>query len=74
MAIQPTTKALPNDLPVEQRQKRKMVLLQRFWFRVFRDLLRASYSGFAVEGPMILPRVDMIVCDQPEERALLCPN
>lgn len=49
-----------------------MGVLQRFWFRVFRDTIRASYTVVSASWSLLFPRVGMTICDQPEERSLLC--
>lgn len=46
--------------------------MQRFLFRMFKDLIRASYFVYVVGGTFIFQRIPMVIADQPEERALLC--
>lgn len=72
IAIAPTTSTIPSSLPYETKRRMRLELYQRFIFRVFCDMITASYSGFPYLGDMFFPRLAMIVADQPEERALLC--
>ena len=54
-------------------------LLQRILHRVFRTCMVASHRGVWVQVPgggsvLVSPRVLLYVCDQPEERAIMCLN
>lgn len=62
---------------VERSRLRRMAILQRVLYLAFRSVIAASHSGVDVSagprGPLrAFPRVLLYICDQPEERAVLC--
>lgn len=72
VAISSCTKRITASLHVDKRRKMKVNLLQRFLLLLFKNTIRASYSGFVVNGAMLFTRMGMVALDQPEERDLLC--
>lgn len=39
---------------------------------MFKNLIRASFTGTTVNGDLLLPRVKMVLADHPKEGAMLC--
>lgn len=61
----------------ERSRRRRIGVLQRVLFLALRDLVSASHAGVRfqhADGRELVgfPRVLMYLCDQPEERAILC--
>ncbi|KAK1859253.1 hypothetical protein I4F81_001850 [Pyropia yezoensis] len=61
----------------EQSKQRRIGILQRVLYLALRDLINASHNGAtfaAADGRELLafPRILMYICDQPEERSVLC--
>eukprot|EP00170_Pyropia_yezoensis_P000316 contig_1945_g317 len=61
----------------ERSKQRRIGILQRVLYLTLRDLISASHNGATfvdADGRQLLalPRVLMYICDQPEERAVLC--
>lgn len=61
----------------ERSRLRRCGILQRMLYLVFKSAIDASFSGVDLEHPVhgllrLFPRVLAYVCDQPEERAVLC--
>ncbi|KAK1861397.1 hypothetical protein I4F81_003981 [Pyropia yezoensis] len=61
----------------ERSRQRRVGVLQRVLYLALRSLINASHTGVRfvhVTGQELLafPRVLMYICDQPEERAVLC--
>lgn len=61
----------------ERSRLRRMAVLQRVLYLAFRTTITASHNGFPVDGGehgplMVFPRLLLYLCDQPEERAVLC--
>lgn len=61
----------------ERSRRRRISVLQRVLFLALRDIIGASHSGArfvdaAGRELQAFPRVLMYLCDQPEERAILC--
>lgn len=61
----------------ERSRLRRCGVLQRMLYLVFKSVIDASFSGVDFEHPVhgwlrLFPRVLAYVCDQPEERAVLC--
>ena len=50
----------------------RTLLLQRFLFLIFRSMIDASNKGICVNGQYYTVRLALLVCDQPQERSLLC--
>lgn len=56
---------------------RRIMVLQRMLYLTFRSLISASHIGVPVPGGehgtlLAFPRLLLYICDQPEERAVLC--
>ncbi|KAI0566558.1 hypothetical protein FGB62_7g37 [Gracilaria domingensis] len=49
--------------------RERIQLFQRFLFLALKDLIEASRAGIVVEETIVVPRIGMIVADQPQERA-----
>eukprot|EP00171_Calliarthron_tuberculosum_P001817 IDg1817t1 len=49
-----------------------LVLLHRFLYLLLRDALIASRSGFIVDSKIVFIRIANLVCDQKQERQLIC--
>lgn len=47
-------------------------LFQRYLFLLLRDVITASHDGWMSNGTLIFIRLNTIVADQPQERALFC--
>lgn len=61
----------------ERSRLRRMAVLQRVLYLAFRSTITASHAGTAVDGGefgqlLAFPRLLLYLCDQPEERAVLC--
>lgn len=61
----------------ERSRLRRCGVLQRMLYLVFKSVIDASFSGIDFEHPVhgllrLFPRLLAYVCDQPEERAVLC--
>lgn len=61
----------------ERSRQRRIAIIQRVLFLALRRLIRASHTGVGfvnAAGRKLLafPRVLLYLCDQPEERAVLC--
>lgn len=61
----------------ERSRLRRMAILQRVLYLVFRSTISASHTGVPVPTLALgqlraFPRVLLYICDQPEERAVLC--
>lgn len=61
----------------ERSRKRRIGVLQRVFYLALRELISASHVGARfvnADGRELLafPRVLLYLCDQPEERAVLC--
>ncbi|KAI0557092.1 hypothetical protein FGB62_342g012 [Gracilaria domingensis] len=50
-------------------RRERIQLFQRFLFLALKDLIEASRAGIVVEETIVVPRIGMIVADQPQERA-----
>lgn len=62
---------------VERSRLRRCGVLQRMLYLVFKSVIDASFSGVDFEHPVhgllrLFPRILAYICDQPEERAVLC--
>lgn len=69
--IESTDRAIPSGIPDERRRQLRLQLLQRFIFITFKELIRASYDGFVIDGCTYIQRISMFVEDQHEERMVL---
>lgn len=61
----------------ERSRLRRMTVLQRVLYLAFRSTISAGHTGVevlgGVHGPLrAFPRILLYICDQPEERAVLC--
>lgn len=61
----------------ERSRLRRCGVLQRMLYLVFKSVIDASFSGVSFEHPVhgllrLFPRILAYICDQPEERAVLC--
>lgn len=61
----------------ERSRLRRILVLQRMLYLAFRSFISASHSGVPVPGGehgtlLAFPRLLLYICDQPEERAVLC--
>lgn len=61
----------------ERSRIRRMEILQRVLYLALRSTISASHNGVQVSpgarGPLLaLPRIILYICDQPEERQVLC--
>lgn len=61
----------------ERSRLRRIMVLQRMLYLTFRSLISASHIGVPVPGGehgtlLAFPRLLLYICDQPEERAVLC--
>lgn len=72
ISIAQTTKITPWFLPVEQKRKLELYLMNRFFFNVFKNMICASYIVVTVNGTNTKPLISIVVADQLEERILLC--
>lgn len=77
VAYIPVIKTLKEPNGDERARVRRSNLLQRVLYLVFRTAIAASHKGFEVPLPCgqtarAFPRVLLYICDQPEERAVLC--
>lgn len=72
IAIAATTKTMPASFPSEPKPLMSLQLVQRFFFKVFCDIIRLSYTVSLVNSALLMARIFIIVCDQPKERSLLC--
>lgn len=72
IGIAPSVKVFLQYLSKERKRKAQMILFQRFIFLTFKDLIKASHFGCVVNGVTLLPRISMVIVDQPEERAVFC--
>lgn len=71
VAIAPSHKLIPSSLQADKVRKPRLQLMHRFIFTAFKNLISASYTGLAVNGVLLFPRISMVITDQSEERALL---
>lgn len=71
IGIAPTSAVLPHHLPPAAKRRMKMQLIHRFVYRMFKDLIQASFTGFVLDGQIFTPRIAMYIADQPEERSML---
>eukprot|EP00170_Pyropia_yezoensis_P000081 contig_821_g82 len=61
----------------ERSRQRRILVLQRILYLAFREFISASHTGVPVPGGehgtlLAFPRLLLYICDQPEERAVLC--
>lgn len=61
----------------ERSRLRRIAILQRVLYLAFRSVIAASHSGVDVRGKahrqlLAFPRILLYICDQPEERSVLC--
>lgn len=72
IGIVPTCKRIPSSLPSNTIRRLRRELIQRFIFITFKSLISSSYTGHAIIGSLLIPRIGTINADQPQERAILC--
>lgn len=70
-----TTEKVPGG--AERSKQRRIGVLQRVLYLALRDLINASHNGARfvngdVKELLAVPRILLYICDQPEERAMLC--
>ena len=68
VGIIPTYRDFGEILSKSKRECGRLELFQRYLFLAWRDLIKASASGFVYEGKTILPRIMITVADQPQKR------
>lgn len=61
----------------ERSRLRRMAILQRMLYLAFRSTISASHNGISVSAGargqlLAFPRIILYLCDQPEERQVLC--
>lgn len=61
VAITPISRTLPSSLPYAHLRKLKLQLMHGFIFLVFGKFINDSYSGFAVNGKILLAHIGMII-------------
>lgn len=72
IGIAPTQKQFPEYLPEYARRRLRALLYHRFLFLMMKKMAKASYHGLIINGVTLVPRIGMLIADQPEERMLLC--
>lgn len=78
VAYIPVVKTLKEPAGKERARQRRAAVLQRVLYLVLRSTIVAGNEGVTVQDPSMgrsvvaFPRVLSYLCDQPEERAILC--
>lgn len=78
VAYVPVVKTLKEPGGKERSRQRRAAVLQRVLYLVLRSTIVAGNEGVTVQDPrtgrsvVAFPRVLSYICDQPEERAVLC--
>ena len=77
VAYIPVVKTLKEPRGDERARIRRSNVLQRVMYLIFRTTAAASHKGFELpvgedQTVMAFPRILLYICDQPEERAILC--
>jgi len=78
VAYVPVVQKLQEPSASDKARDRRCGVLQRVLFLAFREVIQASRDGLELperwkdEALWAFPRVLLYVCDQPEERAVLC--
>ena len=68
VCIVPTSRDFGEILSKAKTERSKLQLFQRYLFVAWRDLIKASASGFMFKGTTLLPIILLAVADQPQER------
>lgn len=74
----PVIKTLREPAAKERARQRRAAVLQRVLYLVLRSTITAATEGVTVQEPhskrtvVAFPRILAYICDQPEERAILC--
>lgn len=77
LAYVPQVSTEKGSAGMERSRLRRMAILQRVLYLAFRSTIRASHNGACISaGPrgqlLAFPRIILYLCDQPEERQVLC--
>lgn len=75
MAYVPVVKTLQETAAAERGRLRRCGIMQRVLYLAFREAASASHCGFlmpSLTGLRLFPRLLLYICDQPEERLVLC--
>lgn len=76
VAYIPLVKKLQETNAIDKGRQRRSGLLQRMLYLAFRDVIARSHMGIALShgtsSIMAFVRILLYICDQPEERAVLC--
>lgn len=78
VAYVPVVKTLREPAAKERARQRRAAVLQRVLYLVLRSTITAATEGVTLQDPVskrtvvAFPRILAYICDQPEERAVLC--
>lgn len=75
VAYVPVVKTLQETAADERGRLRRCGIMQRVLYLAFREAFSASHCGFLLPSLTelrLFPRILLYICDQPEERLVLC--
>lgn len=70
IVIGPNSRTITSSIPDERRRNLNVQLLRRFLFLLLKNLIKASFHVFFVNGTIYMTRISIFVADKPWERTL----
>lgn len=72
VGLAPVSTIADMDIPSGKRREGRFETFQRFLYELFRNTISASFVGANYKRVLLLPRVNIVSCDERQERDIYC--